>query len=342
MLRHKIINLLAIIKAKFIIYKEYIRQRSANFSEVSFDIIIISIVGLLLLYYPLGAFLSHKIDRNTDIEITNDIPNQSQTIEMISYIINREVNNQIWTPSLPFFFPASILDNMPNFQLGIINGVSKFTTSLEKRIDAKIQDKENNSKLYKAATLLRYPGTIWMFDPHNKIKPVPSASNQYRKARRLLIKYNQSLISGQNNFYKNPLDLEYILQKTKLNLAQSSNQLSATIRENSSSFVDFSADDIFYYNQGKIYAYYLLLKALGHDYKDIIVKYGQYQNWIATIKALEEAIKIQPLIIRNGMLNSISVPNHLSYLNAYILKAQNTINKITNKLKSTSENKDEQ
>ena len=146
MLRHKFINLLAIIKSKFIIYKEYLRQRSANFSEVSFDIIIICILGFLLLYYPLGAFLTHKIDRNIDIEIKNNTSNQSQTIEMISYIINREVNEQLWTPSLPFFFPASILDNMPNFQLGIINGVSKFTTALEKRIDAKIQDKENNSK----------------------------------------------------------------------------------------------------------------------------------------------------------------------------------------------------
>jgi len=340
MLRHKFINLLAIIKSKFIIYKEYLRQRSANFSEVSFDIIIICILGFLLLYYPLGAFLTHKIDRNIDIEIKNNTSNQSQTIEMISYIINREVNEQLWTPSLPFFFPASILDNMPNFQLGIINGVSKFTTALEKRIDAKIQDKENNSKLYKATSLLRYPGTIWMFDPHNKIKPVPSASNQYRKARRLLIKYNQSLITGQNTFYKNPADLVYILKKSNLNFTESSNQLSASIRENSQSFIDLKADDIFYYNQGKIYAYLLLFKALGHDYKNEIVKYGQYQNWTTMIKALEEASQINPILVRNGELNSITSPNHLAYLNAYILKAQNTINKIINKLQAPSPDKE--
>ena len=340
MLRHKLINLLAIIKAKFIIYKEYLRQRSANFSEVSFDIIVICILGFLLLYYPLGAFLSHKIDRNTEIEIKNDTSNQSQTIDMISYIINREVNEQLWTPSLPFFFPASILDNMPNFQLGIINGVSKFTTALEKRIDAKIQDKENNSKLYKATTLLRYPGTIWMFDPHNKIKPVPSASNQYRKARRLLIKYNQSLTAGQNTFYKNPNDLAYILQKSILNLAESTNQLSTSIRENSQSFIDLKADDVFYYNQGKTYAYLLLFKALGYDYKNEIVKYGQYQNWITMIKALEDASRINPIFVRNGALNSITAPNHLAYLNTYILKAQNTMHKIINKLQTPLSNKE--
>jgi len=342
MLRNQVITFLAIIKSKFIIYKECLRKRSGDFRNVSFDIIIICIIGFLLLYYPLGAFLTHKIERNTNIEITNDTPNQSQTIEMISYIINNEVNNKIWTPNLPFLFPASTLDNMPNYQLGIIDSLSKFTTAFEKRIDGKIQNRENNSKLYKAATLLRYPGTIWMFDPQNKIKPVPSASNQYRKARRLLIKYNQSLISGQNTFYKNPLDLAYILQKINLNLSKSTQQLSVAIRENSSNIFDFKADDIFYYNQGKAYTYFLIFKALGHDYKTEIVNTGQYQNWISITKALEEASLIQPWIIRNGRLNSITAPNHLSYLNSYILKAQNTIYKVITKLNSQTNTKDKQ
>lgn len=325
MLRHQIITFLAVIKAKFDSYKEYLRNRTANFSEVSFDIIIICVAGFLLLYYPVGAFLTHNIDRSTDTEISNGTPNQSQTVEMISYLVNREVNDKIWTPNLPFFFPASILDNMPNYQLGMMNGISKFTTAFEKRVDSTIHDKENTSKLYKAAVLLRYSGTIWMFDPHNKIKPVPSAGSQYRKARRQLIKYNQSLISGQNVFYKNPLDLAYMLKKSKVNLAQSSRQLAASIRENSSNFFDFKADDVFYYNQGKVYAYYMLFRALGQDYKDIIVNAGQYQNWISLTKALEEACAIQPAIIRNGELNSVFAPNHLSYLNANILKAQNLI-----------------
>ena len=43
--------------------------------------------------------------------------------------------------------------------------------------------------------------------------------------------------------------------------------------------IDTKADDVFYYGQGKAYAYYLLFKALGHDYKNIIVKKDAYGIW---------------------------------------------------------------
>ena len=104
-------------------------------------------------------------------------------------------------------------------------------------------------------------------------------------------------------------------------MAKSIHALDTQIREESSSLLDNKADNIFYYQQGKAYAYYLLLKALGNDYKDIIVATDQYRNWISIIKALEEASLIQPLIIRNGELSSLTAPNHLSYLNMYISKA---------------------
>lgn len=372
MLRHKIITLLAYLKSQFVIYRdlakniisrkfikntayrdflkgkcdflkkkyEETKEKYGDFSEVSFNVIVICITGFLFLYYPIGALLTENINRNTDVEITAPAPNQSQTVDMISYLINQEVNEKIWTPNLPFFFPASILDNMPNYQLGIIDGISKFTNAFEKRIDSKIQDKENSSQLYKATVLLRYPGTIWMFSPHNKIKPVPSASSQYRKARRYLTKYNQNLISGKSVFYKNPQDLAFILQKSSLSLAQSRSQLAASIRENSSNAFDFKADDVFFYNQGKVYAYYLLFKALGYDYKSIIVDYNLYQNWISLVKALEKACKIQPAIIRNSELSSSFAPNHLAYLNFYILKVQSLLEKIAYHLNQPLPEKD--
>jgi len=328
MLRHKIITILAVLKTKFNIYREYLRARSNNFSSTNLDIILICLAGFLFLYYILGALLTHRIDRHVDLEITPVPPQQSQTVDMLAYLVDQEVNEKIWTPNLPFFFPASILDNMPNYQLGIMNGLSKLATAFEKCVDRHLPNKENNSKLYRAAALLRYPGTIWMFDPHNKIKPMPSAAIQYRKARRLLNKYNQALGSGKIVFDKKPEDLSFMLRKIKQTLQQSANQLNASIRENSSTLFDFKADDIFYYNQGKLYAYSMLVKALGYDYKQMIVDYNQYSNWISLTKTLETACQIDPWIIRNASLSSSFAPNHLAYLNNSILKAQNLLGKI--------------
>lgn len=337
MLKTKMTTALQFVQTKLSGLKKIFREHSFNFSQVGFDVISISVLAIVFLYYPIGGWLTDNIDRSPAPELKKSTTEQSQTVNMMAHMINREVNDKIWTPNLPFFFPSYFLDNMPNFQLGMFDALSKFTNAFEKCANSNVADKENTSSLYKAAVLLRYPGTIWLFSPQNKIKPVPSAGSQYRKARRLLIKYNDSLAAGQNVLEKNVQYLIYILKKSNQNLSRSSNRLTGYIREESSSFFDTKADDVFYYNQGKAYGYYLLFQALGQDYKDIIVASNQYQNWISLTKALEESAAIRPAIVRNGSLNSIFTPNHLSYLNSYILKAQNLLGEISKNLKNLSQ-----
>ena len=312
---------------------DVLSNKILNFLASWWQILTICLALIIFLYYPLGGFLVSNIDRTTTYEIDENHPEQSRTVEMISFIINREVNEKIWTPNLPFFYPSYFLDNMPSFQLGMFDALSKFSSSFSKRIDKKIVSEDEQSDLQAAAELLRYPGTVWLFSAENKLLLAPSANNQYRRARRHLIRYNQNLSIGQETFYKTPADLAYLLNKSRINLSKSTNVLDAQIREESSSWIDTKADDIFYYHQGKAYAYYLLFKALGNDYKNIIVSANQYQNWISMLKALEDASSIQPIIIRNGELNSLTAPNHLSYLDMYINKAQTLISQIVQNLK---------
>ena len=110
--------------------------------------------------------------------------------------------------------------------------------------------------------------------------------------------------------------------------------------ENSADFIDNKADDVFYYGQGKAYAYYLLFNALGRDYKEIIVKKDAYGIWTSMLKALEDASKINPSVIRNGRLDSFGAPNHLAALGFYILKAQTLMNRINDKINISSPNKE--
>ena len=308
-------------------------EKGMLFLNSWWQLLVISIAALFLLYYPLGGLLVSNIDRNTTYDINEGHPEQSSTVEMESFIINREVNDKIWTPKLPFFYPSYFLDNMPNFQLGMFNGLSKFASSFAKRHAPRIKDNEEESDLTAAAELLRYPGTIWMFSSENKLLLSPSANNQYRKARRHLINYNKKLSNGELTFYKTPADLAYILNKTGINLNKSSEILENHIREESSSWWDNKADNVFYYQQGKAYTYYLLLKALGNDYKEIIVNAELYPEWTSLLKALEDAASVQPFVVRNGEINSLTAPNHLSYLNMYINKAYGKISRIVQKLK---------
>lgn len=284
-------------------------------------ILLLMFVAFLFLYYPIGGLITHKIDKTTNYEIESLSPQQSATVEVMSFLINREVNEKMWTPNLPFFFPSYFLDNMPNFQLGVMSGVSTIASAMASRVGTPVAGYKDESHLKQAADLLKYNGRIWMFSPTNRFTPVPSAHTQYRKARKQLIKFNQNLNSGHTVFYKSPADLAWYLKRMVLSLKKSLRSLESQIREENDSFIDSKADDVFYYNQGKLYAFYLLQKALGQDYKEIIVKNNLYQTWTQAAKALEDGVTLDACYIRNGRLDALTAPNHLSYLAFYTLKS---------------------
>lgn len=286
-------------------------------------VLLLSLLVFIFLYYPLGGLIINKVDKTSDYEINNSNLQQSATVEMTSFLINREVNQNLWTPNLPFFFPSYLLDNMPNFQLGMVAGLSTVTNAMANRLDSAISQGTEELHLKNAAKLLKYDGKTWMFSAHSNFSPVPSAHSQYRKARQQLIKFNQNLSSGQTAFYKSPADLAYFLTKINKDLSSSLGKIETQIREASTNFTDSKADDVFYYNQGKLYSYYHLLKALGHDYKEVIVDKNAYQLWTRAIKSAEDGSTLDAFYIRNGELSGITSPNHLQYLAYYIIKTIN-------------------
>lgn len=295
-------------------------KKILQFLSSWWQILILSIFAFLFLYYPIGGLIVNNIDDNTQYEINSSENGQSATFEMMSFLIRRETKDKIWTPSLPFFFPSYFLDNMPNFQLGMMSSIRNVASTMSKSLQKTIKTGEE-SHLKEAATLLKYPGTIWMFSPQNKLVPVPSATTQYNRARKQLIAYNQQLREGSEVFYKSPYDLARILKQINKDMLHSNDIIASHIRENSTNWFDAKADNIYYYQKGKLYGYYLLLKALGSDYKDIIVSQDLYNSWTLLLKSLENASKINPLIIRNATLDSSFSPNHLSYIAYYTLKA---------------------
>lgn len=296
-------------------------------------LILAFVLAFIFLYYPLGALISEDIDTNTDYEITKP-DHRSATIDTMAFLIKREVYAKSWTPALPFIFPAYMLDNMPAFQLGIMEPISHTAKAIAAKMNKDIAE-DGKSPLHNAAELLQYPGTIWMFSPGNKLIPVPSSNSQYRRARKQLQNYNNMLANGQAIFETSTPNLAYILKAAKSDLQKTNNQLESHIRENSFSWFDTKADDVFYYQQGKLYAYFLLLKALSFDFKDVILQNNIYQPWTSMLKSLENAAHLSPAVIRNGELDSSWAPNHLAALGFYSRKAVITIQNILTALEES-------
>ena len=118
-------------------------------------------------------------------------------------------------------------------------------------------------------------------------------------------------------------------------------KLEERIREESSSWLDTQADNLFYRARGLAYADYMLLKALAFDYKKILVANNVYSDWTRMLKALESAAQMNPAIIRNGEIDSTYAPNHLTAQGFYLLKARSLMQKVSRNLeKNISQHKD--
>lgn len=292
---------------------------------------------LIASYYPLGGMISESIDKTEDYDMSSLDAGQSQSLEMIAHLINREVNQNIWTPNLPFFFPAYCLDNMPAYQSGMVKGLYDITKALSAQIQC-AEDEKNQKLMADAAKLLNYPVNVWLFAPDNKLKTAPSSSSQYRKARKKLKDINVALKEEKCFWVRDEKNLRDLGNTVVRGLMKTSLKLENEIREGSESWFDTKADDVFYFYQGRIYAYLLVLKKAGRDYKQVLMSKNLYPEWTAMLRALQQGTEVSPLLVVNGKIDANVKPNHLVALGYHILRAENLLMRINLYLNGENQN----
>ena len=295
------------------------------------------LVVLIVAYYPFGAKISEKIDRTADYDFSVIAESQSQAVQAAAFLIDREVNQHLWTGNLPFFFPAYCLDNMPNFQTGIIKALAPIIKTLSEQAQCPDDPKKQNY-LVKAAELLNYAPDVWLFDPENKIKTAPSSASQYRKARKKLNDFNIALKEEKCFWVRDGKNLAAINKDIISGLNKTAKYIENEIREGNNGWFESRSDDVFYLNQGRIYAYMIMMKKLGRDYKQLLMSSGIYQEWTTAIRALQNATEIAPSVVLNGDIRGDTKANHLISLGYYTLKAQNLLLKINQKLNGDTGN----
>lgn len=303
---------------------------SANRNTPWWQIALGVVITLFCLYYPLGGLIVHNIDTSSSYQPRSG-NNKLSSVDMMCHLINREVHYKIWTPNLPFMFPSYFLDNMPNFQLGVMSAIGKTTDAFNK-LSFTTSSATATNNLSEAAHLLQYPGNIWLFSPQNKLLPAPSANTQYKKGRKKLNNFNNEIAVGKIMLPRNAQNLSLILQYIKKDISRLIVKTENHIRENHDSFIDFKADDTFYFALGKLYAYSQIIKSLGYDFKDVLISRDVYQQWTAALRFLQEASDLKPAVVRNGNLSSSFAPNHLVTINYLASRTVNRLNTIINKL----------
>ena len=281
---------------------------------------VIGVPSFLLCYYIIGALVSENISVEPVNKNQSENMAKSRVLETMQTILNREVDKHIWTPNVPPVFPAYVLDNMPNFQIGAVSCV-KDSVKIFKDFSVNNEDKKHFKNALK---MLDYPPDVWLLSQKSAFSIAPSSNSQYRKARKELEKIDGYSIAPEN--------LRLILKNMAKNLQILSAKNEERVREFSSNFVDFSADDLFYYNKGYAFSLWQICDSLAVDFKQIILASDVYADWTLLEANLQKAAQFEVSFVRNGKPNSVLAPNHLLGQNYYLSTARAEAEKINNRL----------
>jgi hypothetical protein len=283
---------------------------------------VIILLIAIFAYYPIGMIVVHKIDDDPDFKAA-EVPNgASQAVAVEAALIDREVNRNGWISNDPIFLPGSLLDNMPNYQQGMLQAMRRFTLELQDQIGRSRASSSIDPDLQKAVGLLNYAPNVWLWNPSVSLAPAQSSEAQYRAAMRALLSYNDRLTKGQATFEPRADSLQATLDGIGKDLGDASSEIERQIDDNSGNWLDFNADDVFYRAKGLSYAYAIMLRDLGGDFKQIIQEKGATQIWDRLVGSLMEVASLRPWVVVNGRPDALLQPNHLAAEGFYIQRAR--------------------
>jgi hypothetical protein len=293
------------------------------------------LVLLFVLYMAVGAIIVHAVDDDPDFAPAAPVANGSQAVEIAAALIERETGGAHgWTANDPFFMPGWLLDNMPNYQQGIIYALSRFTAEMGDQIGRSRGSSQVDPDLDRATGLLRYPGTIWLFDLSTSWAPTASSDSQYRAAARALRSYNQRVAAGTAPFERRADNLLQTIDRFAADLGSQSSVIADHIEASRGWLIDTQADDIFYATKGRLYAYFLVLRALGRDFDGVIAQSGATKIWDEMVDNLREAAELRPLVVMNGRADAMFQPNHLAVQGFFLLRARTQMRELSNVLRN--------
>ena len=284
---------------------------------------------VMLFYYPVGMLMVHQVNDDSTFG-PGDVPaGGSRSVAMAAAILDREVNQTSWPANDPWFFPGSMLDNMPNFQKGEIFALQKFAVEFRDQLGRARGTSSADPDLQDAASALSNKSDIWVFDLSRSWAPLTPSDSYYRQAVKAFRGYNARLAAGQTEFEPRADSLIISLDRISKDLGDASAEIDPRSIQHSGAWIDLDADDKFYLIKGKVYAYALLLRALGEDFSQVIKDKAAEKGLGPHGEQPDHASSLQPLIVINGQPDAMMQPNHLAMEGFYLLRARAQIDELS-------------
>lgn len=288
------------------------------------------LVGLVLFYYLIGMFLTHRINTDPDYGFGQDLdPGASRAVHVTQALVRRELDYG-WVSNDPFFYPVFPMDNMGNFQEGLFEALSRFTFELRDQLGRNRGSSGADTDLVAAAGDLAKSGRDWVAKLPSPVPQTPSETF-YRRAAEELERYNKRVASGDAVFAKRSDNLLNALDRIGADLGDVTNALDEFMAESAGDWgPNYGSDDIFYVSKGKAYGYYMILRGLREDYAQVLDESDLAAIYDEMLLSLGRAAGLNPWMVMNGQLDGWTFPNHLSGQGFHLLRARLRLREITN------------
>lgn len=258
-------------------------------------------------------------------------------ITLVDSILNKSggyLSNDVLPPSV-------WMDNIPNWEFGVLVQVRDFSRSLRNDISRSQSQSLEDKDLAIAEPQFNFNSDSWIF---------PSTEGEYRKGAKALESYLARLSSSEQNdaqFYARADNLASWLAIVEKRLGSLSQRLSASVgqmRINTDLAGDPSAqqstpspsemvtktpwkkiDDVFYETRGSAWALIHLLKAAEHDFSDVLKDKNALLSLRQIIRELEATQEtVWSPVISNGSGFGF-LANHSLVMASYISRANAAI-----------------
>ena len=274
----------------------------------------------------------YRIDDDHDIKPSPQhmVEGGSKAVTMAATLMDLET--QHWAPNKLWFYPVAHSSNMISYQKGIQYAVAQWATQMTDFLGRERGSGEADPNLVAAKGLLNYDPTAFM---------LPSAVSQYRDGIKNLDDYNHRLAHGQAKYDKIASSLSDFLIKVGKDMGSQSGTIELTVLSpddfteaeqqrltdnqrrvlsSNGGYFDGRSSQVFFATKGRMYAYYVILNALGEDFHDVIVAKGAEEHWHNMLVSLRSGASFYKFFIANGAGGSYLTPSDLAYQGFFLLR----------------------
>lgn len=318
--------------------KDALADRLAG-SGMAGRLVIGGLIGLIAVFF--GVFIwQYHIDDDPALKpaAAHAIPGGSKAVAMAATLMDLETAH--WAPNKPWFYPIAHSTNMVAYQKGVQYAVAQWATQMSDFLGRERGSGEADANLVTAKGLFNYDPTAFI---------LPSAVTQYRDAIRNLDAYNRRLAAGQARYDRIAGTLSDFLVRVGKDLGSQSGTIELTVLSpgdfseaekqhltdnqrrvlsSNGGYFDGRAAETFFATKGRMYAYYLILNAIGEDFQDVIAAKGATEHWQNMLVSLRSGATLNKFFVANGARGSYFTPSDLAYQGFFLLRFDKQLHEV--------------